>query len=344
MAQIIRIKRRIGVTGTPAPGAPAALSAGELAYNRADLANGPDDLYVGDGQAGTAGVHLLVGPERQLEITGGAQTVQGLKTFSIGGATPSLSITGGGSGNMLTTNGTGTLSWAAAPPATVLVDPPITGDGTTGNELSVTPATFTPITGQIPVGTDNVFPVTSAGLRSQLGAEANAGNLGTTAPTVVPAIKELSDKLVAITRPLHMVGTYSATTNLIVSANPPAPPTLVGQPLPAAAAGNEGWFFILTTTGTGTPPAPAVPMTVGDWVLSDGTAWLHIGANVQTVAAVNVSATPPGGQPTWNNVQLYLNGLNTTKLAAVVADGISITGTGVTGDELEAALIDAGTY
>lgn len=336
MAQVIRIKRHIGNAQPPTS---AQVTAGELAYNRGSapgVTAGPDDLYVGDGAA----AHLLVGAARQVEVTGN-QNVAGLKTFA---TLPSFP--GGTAGNVLTTNGAGVLSWAATPPATVQVTPPITGDGATGSELSLTVATVP----QIVAGTDNVFPISSLGMRNQMGAAATAANLGTTAATVVPAIKELADKLAGIAGPLQQVGIYSAVTNTITAVSPPALPPLVGQPLPAASAANKGWFFIVSgANGTGTPPAPPVTLAAGDWVLSDGTAWLHIDINIQTFAASNVSFVPipptPGPGIPATNVQAAIAAVYTeVQNTIVVADLVSIIGTGAVGDELEVALVDAGTY
>jgi len=349
MAQIIRIKRRIGAAGGPSA---AQVTAGELAYHREAAAGagaGPDDLWVGDGSA----AHLLVGHDRQLEITGGAQTVNGLKTFATG-ATPSIAITGGTSGQVLSTNGSGVLSWVttAGAPGTIAVEvvDPIDGDGTTATPLSLTMASGA----QILAGTDTVFPIDSAGLRSQFGAAVTAANLGTTAATVVPAIHELAGRIVALTGAIIVTGSYNATTHQVHGVRPPASPGLAeNAALPAAAASNRGWLFLVSTAGTGVAPAPTVAMAVGDWVISNGTDWVHLSMGLTSIAGGNVSAIPPGATPPesgWTTVQLFLNGLHTqisnftTNGFPVLTDGVSITGSGVTNDELEVATVDAGTF
>jgi hypothetical protein len=46
--------------------------------------------------------------------------------------------------------------------------------------------------------------------------------------------------------------------------------------LPAAASGNQGWYYIATTAGTYTPPGsgqPALTFGAGDWLISNGAVW-----------------------------------------------------------------------
>src|SRR5262245_14971445 len=117
MAQIIQIKRRI-----PGTGAPATLAAGEPAA--AVTAAGAAELYVGDGSA----VRTLVSDQRQVEKTGDQANISGNKSFATngaitiapGGATGGLHVTGGNDGDVLSTDGTGNLSWLT-PPAPVSV-------------------------------------------------------------------------------------------------------------------------------------------------------------------------------------------------------------------------------
>ena len=99
----IQLRRRIG-----SPGAPTTLAAGQLAYLRpvaAGATPGPDDLYVGDGTA----VHPLVSNTRQVELDG-AQTIVGAKTIAVG----NFHLTGGTSGQLVQTDGSGNLSFTSA--------------------------------------------------------------------------------------------------------------------------------------------------------------------------------------------------------------------------------------
>ena len=337
MAQIIRIKRRIGNATPPTA---AQVTEGELAYHRATAAGAAaaaDNLWIGDG----TGAHLLVGAARQLEVAG-AQTVLGLKTFAVTDtpANNTLSITGGAGGNVLTTNGGGQLSWAATPPATVQVVPPVSGDGA-GTPLGVTSAS----TAQIIAGTDLVFPINSAGLRNQMGEAANAQNMETTAPTVVPAIREHSRLIAALQGALNLVGAFDASSTEITDAVPPAQ----NGGLPAAAAGNNGWLLITTVAGTAVAPAPPGDFAVGDWLVSTGVEWLHLRMNMGVIAAINVSFAPiaaGGGLPgvAGPNVQLAINQVYTqTHNRAVVID-TSLTGSGIIGAPLSVALVDAETF
>lgn len=338
MAQVIKIKRRIGSAGAPSA---AQLTAGELAYQRTAAAGAAADpagdrIYVGDG----VGVHEVAGPGVFVALQGN-QNIAGVKTF---GVLPSFP--GGGAGNVLTTDGSGVLSWVATPPATVLVDDPITGTGATGFELTVTPASAA----QIITGTDNVFPVSSAGLRGQLGAAASAVNLGTDATTIVPAIHELAGKVVALTGAIIVVGNYNATTHQVSGVRPPASPGLAeNAALPAPAAANRGWLFLVNVAGTAIAPAPATAMAVGDWVVSNGAAYVHLSMGLTSIAAGNVSFTTiaanggPGISAT--TVQAAINAVYTMiQTREVEVDGDSIIGTGLVGGELEVATVDAGTF
>lgn len=80
---------------------------------------------------------------------------------------------------------------------------------------------------------------------------------------------------------LRFGGTYNATTNLVVSLNQYGIEAglTVGQALTAPNPQNNGVYLIATTAGTGTTPAPAVALAIGDWCLSQGTGanWTKIG-------------------------------------------------------------------
>ena len=80
---------------------------------------------------------------------------------------------------------------------------------------------------------------------------------------------------------LRFGGTYNATTNLVVSLNQYGVEAglTVGQALSPPSQLNSAVYLICTTSGTGTTPAPAAALAVGDWVLSQGTGsnWTKVG-------------------------------------------------------------------
>ena len=102
MANTIRIKRRS--TDTTAPTTSQAVN-GELAINENN-----DILYYGKGGNSSASSSIIkIGGSGAFLTTDTNQTPTGVKTFS----TTTLSVTGGSNGNVLTTNGSGTLSWSS---------------------------------------------------------------------------------------------------------------------------------------------------------------------------------------------------------------------------------------
>jgi hypothetical protein len=302
-----------------------------LAYNKTAGVGvaGPDSLYVGDGGAGSAGVHLLVGATRQVELAG-TQTISGDKTIAIA----NLHVTGGVNGDVISTNGSGTLSFVAQPPASVVANAPLSGNGLTATPLGVTLATAI----QVTTGTDHVNPITSLRLREQMGEDRL--ELDTTAKHVVPAINELYGLVTELHSFLEFVGTYNAATNVVT---PNQPGHAIGTgPLPAAGPSNHGWVVIVTTAGTGTGNAPHVPIDVGDWLISSGSEWVLLDMNFHSVTASMVGVTAIPGLDA-SNVQAALAELLELGTVGVLVDGESITGTGKTGSPL-VAVLDDGTY
>jgi hypothetical protein len=229
--------------------------------------------------------------------------------------------------------------------AGVATNPPITGDGQAATPLGLDTASDA----QIAAGTNDVFPIDSAGLRSQMGDDAD--NLDTTAKTVVPAINELvgdldtiSQQIAALAGALRFVGNYDADESEVVTAD--AGTLTVGANLPAAAPANEGWFVIVTVAGTPTAPAPTVAMQTGDWIVSTGTAWIHVPLYHTAITAANVGVTAIDSAG-WGNVQVALQGLFnlvSNALSTVAVDDVSIVGDGTSTDPLEVAVVDGGTY
>ena len=105
MANTIRIKRRS--TNATAPSTSEVVN-GELALN--EFTAGSEILYYGKGGSGSASSSVIKigGPGAYLTFDTN-QTPTGTKTFS----TTTLAITGGSNTNILSTNGSGGLSWIA---------------------------------------------------------------------------------------------------------------------------------------------------------------------------------------------------------------------------------------
>jgi len=312
----LQIHRRVG----GAAGAPATLVAGQLAYND----NG-QELFIGTGTA----VEVVVSAARQCELSG-TQTLTGNKTIAI----TALHITGGADGDVLSTDGSGGLDWVGQPPASVIVNAPLTGTGLTANPIALTVATLA----QIETGTDNIAPVTALGLRDIMGLD--VAHLTTTAQTVVPALNELKGEVDALSGPTRMVGTYDAA-NHTVTPSSGASPAPAGN-LQAAAAANTGWVLIVNVAGTGAAPAPAIAMSPGDWLVSDGTAWVHIALSAPALVASNVDITAITGL-TATDVQGALEDIIAGGVVPVEINTATMSGNGTTATPLS-ALLDDGTY
>ena len=103
MPNIIRIKRSTGST------APTTLKNAELAY-----AEGNNTLYIGAGisSGDTASSIIKIGGSGAFLTIDTAQTINnlGVKTFN----TTNFKLTGGSSGQVLSTNGSGDLTWASS--------------------------------------------------------------------------------------------------------------------------------------------------------------------------------------------------------------------------------------
>lgn len=75
-------------------------------------------------------------------------------------------------------------------------------------------------------------------------------------------------------------GFWNADTNVITSADV----TLNGNPIPTAATGNNGWYFIVQTPGA-TDIGGITDWGLGDWVISYGTDWTKVD-NTDSVVSV----------------------------------------------------------
>ena len=143
-------------------------------------------------------------------------------------------------------------------------------------------------------------------------------------------------------------GTYNATTNQIatVTTEGTAIGLSVGNALPAASQINESYYVVVSTSGTGVSPAPAVALAPPDLILSNGNAWVEIDVSSTYVAqtAANVGFTPAANLGS-TNVQAALeevsnecrNASNITSGTLAVARGGTGTGSYTKGDLLAAS-------
>ena len=91
-----------------------------------------------------------------------------------------------------------------------------------------------------------------------------------------------------------------------------------GDPLPAAASGNNRYYLVVSEAGTITSGnAPNVALSPPDIILSNGTAWTEIDVSqtVTSQTANNVSFTPAGNISA-TNVQAAIEELDTEKVGA----------------------------
>jgi hypothetical protein len=107
--------------------------------------------------------------------------------------------------------------------------------------------------------------------------------------------KQLQTQINALTATsnLTLAGTINASTGNMatVTSAGTAKSFVVGSPLPAAAAGNNSYFAIVTVAGSFTPPGGSLTaFNAGDWVLSNGTAWERLAVGFSGSAATTTNA------------------------------------------------------
>ena len=125
---------------------------------------------------------------------------------------------------------------------------------------------------------------------------------------------------------LLYAGTYNASTNTVasVTAAGTAAGLVVGAALPAASADNLRYYVVVSVSGTGSSPAPAVALAPPDMLVSSGTAWdlVDVSSGIGGQLASNITFTPYGGIAA-TNVQTALQELDDEKLRK---DGGTVTG------------------
>lgn len=133
--------------------------------------------------------------------------------------------------------------------------------------------------------------------------------------------------LTVISGDLIYGGTFNANTNRVksVTTQGSAIGLVVGSHLPAASAANLRYYVVVSDSGTGTNPAPAVALAPPDMLVSNGTTWDHVDVSgaIAGQTATNISVTPYGSISA-TNAQTALQELDDEKLAKA---GGTLTGT-----------------
>jgi hypothetical protein len=167
--------------------------------------------------------------------------------------------------------------------------------------ISVADAT-TVVPGVVTVGTNIQVAAGTISVLSSSTSQAGVVQLydGVNSTSITEALtanqgKILQDQIdvLAATSNLTLAGTIDATTGDLVTVTTAgtAQSFVINDPLPAAAAGNDGYFVIVTTAGTFTPPGgAATSFNVGDWVLSDGSIWERLAVGFSGGAATTTTA------------------------------------------------------
>jgi hypothetical protein len=158
---------------------------------------------------------------------------------------------------------------------------------------------------------------------------------------------------------LRFGGTYNATTNTISSLNVygASAGLTVGSALVAPTAASSGLYLLVTTAGTGTAPAPAAALDVGDWILSpgSGTTWTHVnivGAGISVIDAGDVTFSGGALTPAMTGVADAEAALTVlwgrSQIATLATLGIVLESTEITVNNTTGAMavgvVDEGTY
>ena len=269
MPNIIRIKRSTGST------APTQLKNAELAY-----AEGNNIFYIGRGtQPGTdiATEIVKIGGAGAFLTLDTNQTPTGTKTFS----TTTLKITGGSNGQVLSTNGSGDISWstnAANSYSSIAADDTtINASGATTLRITGSPSTAISTSALVASGVHNL----SINLNS--------------ASTIAPGVVQLSSAINSTDQ------STAATPKAVKEAY-----DLANAALPKAGGTLTG---ALTLSAD---PTSALHAATKQYVDN-----LAIGLDVKASVRVATTAVLPGGAGTYNNSTGTLTGGSSAALGTV---------------------------
>lgn len=125
---------------------------------------------------------------------------------------------------------------------------------------------------------------------------------------------------------LVYAGTYSAATNTVASVTTrgSAVGLTVGAALPAASDTNIQYYVVVSQSGNGVSPAPAVALAPPDMIISNGATWdlVDVSNAIAGQIASNISVTPYGNIAA-TNVQTAIQELDDEKVSKA---GDTVTG------------------
>lgn len=277
MPNTIQIKRS-AITATP-----PSLLVGEMAWSEAS-----DTLFIGEsGNQVTAigGAGIFARKADTFAVTGDAT---GTGTL-FGGVALTLSNTGVDAGTYCksTVDAKGRITAGGALTASdipALAWSKITsGKPTTLAGYGITDALTLGATAGVALAADGAVGGASTAARSDhshpFPTAANVGAVSTTQVGVANGVASLGadGKVPSSQLPAALVGGLNYQTTWNAATNTPA--------IPAAAAGNKGHYYKVSVAGT-TAIDGINEWAVGDWVVSNGTAWDKVD-NTETVSSVN---------------------------------------------------------
>jgi hypothetical protein len=157
---------------------------------------------------------------------------------------------------------------------------------------------------------------------------------------------------------LRFGGTYNASGNTVASINNYGIEAglTIGQGLSSPNTSNNGVYLIVTASGTGTAPAPVEPLSIGNWVLSEGVgaSWTKVslssavaGVSDQDVLVEGASLVPAASgiasqedfnESIWPKVQIANS--TTAGIVRASTEVVVASGTGI----MSIGTIDDGTY
>jgi hypothetical protein len=173
-----------------------------------------------------------------------------------------------------------------------------TNIGVTAGTISVADST-TSVKGVVQVGTNinvtsgtiSVDDATTA-IKGIVQLNNTTSSTSTTLALTAAQGKSLQDQIDAllIANNITLAGTFNASTGLVdsVTTAGTAAGFAIGSALPTAAAANKDYFVIVDVQGS-SGPAGTPPYHIGDWFLSDGSAWQFLNVGFQAAYATTTT-------------------------------------------------------